>query len=78
MWILRFQLIPSINLEKFYHDLNEKLITTTNTLNDSVLEVNLSKHQEVGYLYSGTVPDEAISSDQGHLSAVWYSITLLI
>ena len=36
-------------LEKFYHDLNEKLITTTNT---SVFDVNLSKDQNVGYLTS--------------------------
>ena len=33
-----------INLEKFYHDLNEKLITATNTLEDSAWEVNLSKN----------------------------------
>ena len=36
-------------------NINEKfgiLITSTNTLNDSVLEINLSKNQEVGYLTS--------------------------
>ena len=33
-----------INLEIFYHDLNEKLITTTNILEDSAWEVNPSKN----------------------------------
>ena len=33
-----------INLEKFYHELNKKLITATNTLEDSAREVNLRKN----------------------------------
>ena len=45
IWFLCPQIITTIH----YHDINEKLITATNTLDDSVLEVNLTKNQEVGY-----------------------------
>ena len=33
-----------------YHDLDEKSITVTKTLDYSVLEIKLCKNQEVGYL----------------------------
>ena len=33
-----------INLEKFYYDLNKKLNTATNSLEDSAGEVNQSKY----------------------------------
>ena len=33
-----------INLEKLYRDLNEKLFTDTNTLEDSAWKVNRSKN----------------------------------
>ena len=36
-----------MSLEKFYHDLNEKVITATNTLGNSALKGNLSKNQEL-------------------------------
>lgn len=52
-----------INLEKFYHDLNEKLFIGTNTLEDSAWDVNLSENQEIGYLSSGIIPDEDVDSD---------------
>ena len=67
-----------ISLEKYYHDLNKKLITTTNTLEDSAWEVNLSKNYGVDYLSSGIIPPEAVDSDQGHLSAIRYSIKSLV
>ena len=48
-----YQVMTRINVEKFYHDLKEKSITATNTLEESACEVNISKDQEVGYLSSG-------------------------
>lgn len=33
-----------INIEKFYQDPNEKLVTATNAYDDSAREVNLSKN----------------------------------
>ena len=33
-----------INLEKFYHDLNEKFIKATNTLENSAWNLNLSNN----------------------------------
>ena len=36
--------MAGINIEKFYQDSNEKLITATNTYDDSTREVNLSKN----------------------------------
>ena len=44
MWNLCSQVMTRSNLEKFHHDLNEKLIIVTNVINDSVWEVNLSKN----------------------------------
>ena len=38
------QVMAGINIEKFYQDSNEKLITATNTYDDSTREVNLSKN----------------------------------
>lgn len=38
--------------QKLYHDLNERSNFATNTLDDSVSEVNLTKTQEVAYLTS--------------------------
>ena len=38
------QVIARISLEKFCHNLNKKLITVTNNLEDSGREVNLSKN----------------------------------
>ena len=35
--------MTKINLVKFYNDLNKKLITATNTLEDCAWEVNVSK-----------------------------------
>ena len=44
---LHSQVMTRINLDKFYHNLNEKLITATNALEDSAWEINLSKNKEV-------------------------------
>lgn len=52
MWILTSQVKTKIQLEKFSHDLNEKLNTFTNILDDRVLEFNPSNNQEKGYLAS--------------------------
>lgn len=52
MWILTSQVKTKIQLEKFSHDLNEKLNTFTNILDDRVLEFNPSNNQENGYLAS--------------------------
>ena len=60
MRILWSHVITRINLEKFCHDFIEKLITTTNTLgdcttntlDDSVLEINLGTKQGVRFLAS--------------------------
>ena len=49
---------------KFYQDLNEKLITAINTLEDFAWEVNLWKNQEVGYPSSGIIPADAVDCDQ--------------
>ena len=43
--------VTRINLDKFNHDLNEKLIIATNNSDNPAWEVNLSKNQEVDYLY---------------------------
>ena len=59
-----------IDLEKFYHDVNERLITATNTLKNSVWEVNLSKNQEVRYLFSRIIQAEAVDIDQRHTSVI--------
>ena len=56
------QVIARISLEKFCHNLNKKLITVTNNLEDSGREVNLSKNQEVGYLSSEIIPADAVDS----------------
>ena len=48
-WYQIWFLCPQIITRIHYHDINEKLITATNTLDDSVLEVNLTNNQEVGY-----------------------------
>ena len=43
---VKFGLVMTrINFEKFYHDLNEKLITVTNTLKDYPWEGNLSRRR---------------------------------
>ena len=70
------------NLKKCYHDLNEKLITATNTFGDSAFEVNLIRNYEVGYLSSGIIPDEVVDRYQGHLLAIgtvlrYYLVSLL-
>lgn len=52
MWILTSQVKTKIQLEKFSHDLNEKLNTFTNILDDRVLKFNPSNNQEKGYLAS--------------------------
>lgn len=44
MRILFSQVITKINIEKFYLDLNEKLIIGSYTLDDSVFEVNLGEN----------------------------------
>ena len=41
MWILCSQIITRINLEKFCHNLNDKLISAIKTFDDLVLEANL-------------------------------------
>ena len=41
---LCYQVMARINIEKFYPDPNEKLVTATNTYDDSAREVNLSKN----------------------------------
>lgn len=46
MWILCCLVITRF-LEKFCQYLNDKLITTNNSLDDSPLDVNLSKNQKV-------------------------------
>ena len=66
-----------INLEKFYHHLNEKSITVTSTLDDPVWEFNLSTNYEVGYL-SRNHSSKAVDSDQRHLSTISHSITSLV
>lgn len=43
MRILHSQVITRISLEKFHHNLNNKLISATSTFNDFVLKVNLSR-----------------------------------
>ena len=44
IWNLCSQVMKRINLEKFYYDLNKKLNTATNSLEDSAGEVNQSKY----------------------------------
>ena len=70
--------MTNINLEKFCHYFNEKSITATTLLEYSTWEVNLSKKQELGYLSSGIIPNEAVDSDQGHFLAPRYSVMSLI
>ena len=43
IWTLYSQLITRINLVKFYHEINEKLTTVINTLDNYLLEINLNK-----------------------------------
>ena len=68
---LCYQVMARINIEKFYQDPNEKLVTATNTYDDSAREVNLSKNQEIGQLSDLRIEINAagvVDSGQGHLS----------
>ena len=48
-----------------YNDLDDKLITVTKTIDDSMMEIKLSKNEEVSYLTS-----EPFQCDIGFLSAI--------
>ena len=72
------EVMTRTNLEKFYHNLNEKLIPTTNSLEDSAWEFLLSKNYEVGYMSSGIIPAEVVDSSQGHLSGTRHSTASLV
>ena len=41
---IKCEIMTRISLGKFYHDLNKKLFTATNILEDSAWEFNLSKN----------------------------------
>ena len=50
-------------------DLNQKLITTTNTLDGSTLGVNLVTSQQVDYMLTALIPAEPVENNQEHLVA---------
>ena len=66
------QVTTRTNLDKFYHDLNEWLISATKTLHDGS---KTSENQEVSNLFSKIIPTEAVNSDLGYLSDAQYCIT---
>ena len=79
-WSFRSQVIARINPENSScNDLFEKLITAINPLNDSSLDVDLSKNHKVDQdcLASAFIPDEALESSQKHTAVTRYSDTSL-
>lgn len=72
-----------IKLAKFFHGLDEKLITATDVLEESALKVwqfNEGKNQEVGCLYLSLeiIPAKNVDSEECHVSAISCSIKSLV
>ena len=66
-------------LKDLYNYLNQKVITTINTLDSSTVGDNLIKSHQAGYMSSVLIPAEAVENSQELLVANKVgSITLLV
>lgn len=63
-----------VKLTLVYNDLNEKLITVSNTLDGSMLGDNLIKNHNLDYQSPALIPAKAVENDHEHLAATRYRL----